>query len=104
MKIVRNTALDFLKARKLRREESAEAMFALASDYSPEKRDNALMLEQALAKLDPGERKIIYCVYYLDMTVREIAAELKMSKSAVQRAKDRAEKNLKSLLGGGTED
>ena len=70
MKIVRNTALDFLKARKLRREESAEAMFALASD----------------------------------MTVREIAAELKMSKSAVQRAKDRAEKNLKSLLGGGTED
>lgn len=104
MKIVRNTALDFLKARKLRREESAEAMFALASDYSPEKRDNALMLEQALAKLDPGERKIIYCVYYLDMTVREIAAELKMSKSAVQRAKDRAEKNLKSLLDGGTED
>ena len=103
IKIVRNTALDFLKARKLRAEVSTEEMFSLSSlDYSPDKRENAIMLEQAVAKLEPDERKIIYYIYYLDMTVREIASKLKLSKSAVQRLKDRAEKNLKILLDGGT--
>lgn len=32
------------------------------------------------------------------MTVREIADELNLSKSAVQRLKDKAEEKLKSLL------
>ena len=102
-KIVRNTALDFLRARNLHLEVSTEEFFSLSSlDYSPDKRDNAIMLEQAISKLDRDERKIIYYVYYLDMTVREIAAELNLSKSAVQRIKERAEKNLKSFLDGGT--
>lgn len=105
MKIVRNTALDFLKTRKLHREVSEDEFFSLASlDYSPEKRENAVMLEQALSKLEPDEKKIIYCVYYLDMTVREIAVKFNMSKSAVQRIKDRAEKRLKIFLGNGTND
>lgn len=103
IKIVRNTALDFLKAKKLRREVSDDEFYSLSStDYSPEKKENAIVLEQAIAKLEPDEKKIIYLIYYLDMTVREIAAELKISKSAVQRIKDRAEKRLKILLDGGT--
>ena len=69
-------------------------------DYSPEKRESAITLEQALAKLEPDDRAVIYRIYYLDMTVREIASELGLSKSAVQRVKDRAEKQLKTLLGG----
>ena len=102
-KIVRNTALDFLKSKKLKREVSDEEFYSLSSlDYSPERRENAIALEQALKKLEPDERKIIYLTYYLDMTVREIADELKLSKSAVQRLKDKAETKLKTFLGSGT--
>ena len=94
-KIVRNTALDFLRSRH--KEVSTEEFYSLTSlDYSPEKRENAVMLEQAISKLETDERKVIYCVYYLDMTVREIADELNLSKSAVQRTKERAEKKLKT--------
>lgn len=101
MKIVRNTALDLLKSRNLRGKVSTEEFYSLTSlDYSPEKRESAIMLEQALAKLEPDDRAVIYRIYFLDMTVREIASESGLSKSAVQRAKDRAEKQLKALLGG----
>ena len=41
---------------------------------------------------------MIYYRYYLDMTVREIAAETGMSKSAVARAAQNAEEKLKKLL------
>lgn len=99
MKIVKNTALDYLKSKKIRAEVSEEAFYSLSSlDYSPEKRENAIMLEGALTKLESDERKIIYFIYYLDMTVREIAGEMKMSKSAVQRLKEKAEEKLKNLL------
>ena len=99
MKIVRNTALDFIKAKKIRAEVSSEELYSLSSmDYSPERRENAIALEQAISKLEPDEKKIIYFVYYLDMTVREIASELKISKSAVQRLKDKAEEKLRNLL------
>ena len=103
MKIVRNTALDYLKSRKIRAEVSQEEFFSLSSlDYSPEKRENAIALEQAMSRLEPDEKKIIYLIYYLDMTVREAANELNLSKSAVQRLKEKAEAKLKTLLGGGT--
>ncbi|MCH5142739.1 MAG: sigma-70 family RNA polymerase sigma factor [Clostridiales bacterium] len=99
MKIVRNTALDFLKAKKTRAEVSSEVLFSLSSlDYSPERKESAIDLERAIAKLEPDEKKIIYFVYYLDMTVREIAGEMNMSKSAVQRLKEKAEEKLKNLL------
>ena len=99
MKIVRNTALDFLRAKKIRAEVSSDKLFSLSSlDYSPERRENAIALEQAISKLEPNEKKIIYFVYYLDTTVREIAKELNISKSAVQRLKEKAEEKLRNLL------
>ena len=99
MKIVKNTAIDYLKSKKVRAEVSSEEFFSLSSqDYSPEKRESAIALEQAMQKLEPDERKIIYLVYFLDLTVREIAGELNMSKSAVQRLKEKAEEKLKNLL------
>ena len=101
MKIVRNTALDFKRSRRLHPQVSTEEFFSLSSlDYSPEKRENAIVLEQALSKLDEDARKIIYYIYYLDMTIREIAAEMKISKSAAQRLKEKAEEKLKKLLSG----
>ncbi len=105
MRLVKNTALDFVRSRKARAEVSDELFFNLTSlDYSPEKRDEALELERAIARLEPDEKKVIYCKYYLDMSVREIAAANKQSKSAVQRAVERAERKLKNLLDGGTND
>ena len=103
MKIVRNTALDYVRSRNVRAEVSTEVMFNLSSlDYSPDKRDDAIMLEQAIDKLEPDEKKVIYYTYYLDMTVREIAEVLKCSKSAAQRTAERAERKLKIILSGGT--
>lgn len=99
MTIVRNTALD--SVRKRNKEISADELYSLSSsDYLPEGRENAIALESAMAKLDEVERKIIYCRYYLDMTVRETAAQLKMSKSAVQRNQENAENKIKIILSG----
>lgn len=102
MTIVRNTALDSVRRRK--REISVEEIFPLTSyDYGIGCRENALALESAIQKLDSDEQKIIYCRYYLDMTVREAAAALKISKSAAQRLQNRAEEKIKSFLNGTNE-
>ena len=99
MTIVRNTALDI--ARRRSKEISADELYSLSSsDYSPEGRENAIALEGAIAKLDEVERKIIYCRYYLDLTVRDTAAKLKISKSAVQRIQENAEDKIKLILSG----
>lgn len=99
MTIVRNTALDAV--RKRRKEVSVDEMFYLtSSDYLPESRENAIALEGAIGKLEENEKKVIYCRYYLDMTVRETAAQLKMSKSTVQRTQENAENKIKLFLVG----
>jgi RNA polymerase sigma-70 factor (ECF subfamily) len=105
MSIVRNTALDYIRKRRQHIEVSAEEIYNLSSsDYSPEKRENAIMLESALNKLAPDERKIIYLTYYLEMPLREIATELGISKSTADRKLQSAQKNLKILLNCGTND
>ena len=104
-KIVRNTALDFIRSNKVHKEVSAEDFYSLSSsDYSPEKRENAIMLETAIAKLDPDEKQVIYYRYYLDMSVRDIAKQLKCGKSTAQRLAERAERKLKNFLDGGTNE
>lgn len=103
LKIVRNTALDYLRKRKVTPTVQLDGIYTLTSaDYSPEKRENAIMLEQALGKLNEEERRAIFYTYYLDMTVRETAAEMKISKSGAARLIARAEENLKKLLSQGT--
>lgn len=103
IKIVRNTALDYVRSRKAHTAASAEEFYSLSStDYSPEKRESAIALEQAISKLDGDEKKVIYYTYYLDMTVREIATAMKCGKSTVQRISQRAETKLKNILYDGT--
>ena len=105
MRIVRNTAFDFLRKRKMRAEENLDAFFHLTDErYSPDRREEALALEAAMEKLTQEERKMIYYRYYLDFTVREIAQETGMSKSAVARAAQNAEEKLKRLLSAGQND
>lgn len=102
LKIVKNTALDLIKKKKAHPAASAEEFFSLtSSDYAPDKRDDAIMLEQALSRLDIDERRAIYLKYFIDLTVREIAAEMKISKSAADRLIKKAEENLKLTLNAG---
>lgn len=106
MRIVRNAALDFLRKNKRTATENIDDCFSLSDGtYSSEGRENALLLESAVKALPPLEKKMIYDRYFLDLTVREIAREEKMSKSSVERAIRRAEEMLKkSLQAGQTQD
>ena len=102
MRIVRNTAYDLLRRRKVRAEEDIDAFFHLTDErYRPERMEGALVLEEAVSRLAPLERRMIYYRYYLDFTLREIAKETGMSKSAVQRLVVSAEENLRRLLDAG---
>ncbi len=99
LRIVRNTALDYLRKRRRRAEISSECLFDLCDpDSSPEKIVAAVTLEQAIAKLAPDERRAIYMRYYLDMTVRETAEAMRLTRSSAERLIQRAETNLKNLL------
>lgn len=57
-----------------------------------------LSVETAMKNLDETERIIIQSTYFEEKTVREIAAELKISKSQVDRIKQRALKKLETYL------
>lgn len=99
MRIVRNCAFDLLRRRKVRAEEDIDEFFHLTDErYDPTQIERAVMLEEAVGKLAPEERRMIYYRYYLDFTVREIAKETGMSKSAVQRLTVSAEGKLRKLL------
>ncbi len=103
MKITRNIALDFLRKKGKRAEENIDDFFNLSDgSYSENKRDNAIMLEMAIKRLESTEKRLIYYTYYLDMTIREIAKEMGISKSAVSRQLKKAEENLKIFLNNGT--
>lgn len=105
MKIVRNTALDAVRKNRRHPTASAEEFYSLTSyDYAPERRENAIVLEQAISQLDEDEKKVIYFIYYLDMTLRETAAMMSCGKSTVQCIQERAEKKLKTTLSRGTND
>lgn len=101
MRIVRNTAFDYLRKRKVRAEEDLDAFFHLTDErYSPDRRDDALALEAAIAKLTAEEKRLVYLRYYLDFTIRDVAAELKISKSAAERRLNAVEQKLLALLAG----
>ena len=105
LKIVRNTALDYLRKCKRRAEVSCECLYNLTDENSsPEKIERALLLEQALSKLKDDERRVIYMRYYLDMTVREISEATALSRSSAERLIQRAEENLKKFLKSGKND
>lgn len=102
MKIVRNTCFSILRKRKVRAEENIDDFFSLTDkNYDPEKMDQAIIIESAISKLTTEQKKMIYYRYYIDLTVREIAKETGMSKSAVARKITQSEQALKELLGVG---
>ena len=102
MRIVRNSAFDLLRRRKIRTEEDIDDFFHLTDErYDARRVEQAVLLEDAVACLTREERKMIYYRYYLDFTVREVAKETGMSKSAVQRQTAAAEEKLRKILSEG---
>lgn len=98
-KIVKNTALNKLRNENLRRAENIDDIFGLSDgrDFF-EVSVSALDVKNALLRLNPKERMVIWLKYYNDMTVREIAAEANMKKTTVQDLIKRAEQKLSELL------
>lgn len=102
LKIVRNTALNTLKAEKNKKTEDIDEFYALASGDDEEEKSTTKILVETLMDLlaPPIVKQMIYLKYFLDMTVREIAKEVGMSKSYVAKKIAEAEEFMKNRLCG----
>ena len=102
LKIVRNTALNTLKAENNKKTEDIDEFYALASGDDEEEKSTTKILVETLMDLlaPPIVKQMIYLKYFLDMTVREIAKEVGMSKSYVAKKIAEAEEFMKSRLCG----
>lgn len=102
LKIVGNTALNTLKAEKNKKTEDIDEFYALASGDDEEEKSTTKILVETLMDLlaPPIVKQMIYLKYFLDMTVREIAKEVGMSKSYVAKKIAEAEEFMKSRLCG----
>ncbi len=98
-RIVRNTAINYVRSVRGRRWQSLDE-FDRASECSFEaKSESVLLAQQLMGELSPERREMIYMKYFLDMTVREIAAEIGKSKSYVSKEICKAEEQMKKKMG-----
>ena len=98
-KITQNCALNILRRERRHHAENIDDCFFLADPSDPfGLSENTVTLQNALSALDETEKKVVYQKYFMDFTVRDIAASLGMSKSTVQRTLDRAENKLRAYL------
>ena len=96
LRIVRNAAVDRLPDKRLAYTDDFSAI-APAED-GEERAADRLLAESLLASLSPERRHLIYCKYFLDMTVRAIAAEAGKSKSYIHKEIARAEEQMRNFL------
>jgi RNA polymerase sigma-70 factor (ECF subfamily) len=94
--IVRNTALNALKAQKLRTHSNIEDCAEPAQP--PADIDSKITVQKVLGMLDEKERLVIAMKYFEDKTVRQIAFELRQPSSTVQSIISRAEKKLRKYI------
>lgn len=98
--IARNTALNKLKSEKLKAGTDIDSFFDISDEgLTAERKDTALLVEDALKELEPRERTIVWLKYFNDLTVKEIANELNMPSSTVHFMLKKSEKKLKEILG-----
>lgn len=97
-RIVRNTALNYLK--KYGADMKSDDQFdAIVSESSFEEQSDArILVKQLLSALDPADAEMIYMKYFLEMTVREIARELSVSKSYVSKRIIEAERFMRDKM------
>lgn len=97
-RVVKNTALS--AAEKIRPDASLEDFHALSDGGGEEEKSAArLTVEKLISSLYPPELgRMIFMKYFMDMTVREIAAELGKSKSYVAKQIVKAEQQMRGML------
>lgn len=97
--VMRNTALNKLKAEKRRSAENIDDMYYLGDNAAEANQtQTSMIVKEALEHLTELQRQLIMMKYFEDLTVRAIAARLALSKSAVARELDKATKTLKEFL------
>lgn len=101
--ICRNTALDALRRSRHSREEPLSETME-SREPTPEeallRQERQQLLGQALARLRPEDRTLIYRKYYYRQSTRQMAAELGLTPRAVEGRLYRARTRLQELLGG----
>lgn len=100
-RIVRNTALNMAKSEGIRQAGALDEFTAVAdSENTVEEATSRVLVESLMNSLHPPiVREMIYMKYFLDMTVREIAKEIGMSKSYVAKEIVKAEEAMRRSLG-----
>ena len=99
-KITKNTALNTVKTMNNNPTIDIDE-FANISDDSDltNKTHTQLLVEQLMDSITPPiVKEMVYMKYFLDMSVREIAKEIKKSKSYVSKEIQKAETKMKNLI------
>lgn len=103
--LVRNRAIDFLRNRDLHRipelvdGDEARIKVSNRSESSPEKHEESVRLQVALAKLRPNEANAIRLFYFEGKSYEEIAKLLGLPLATVKSHLHRARRELRLLLG-----
>lgn len=100
-RIVRNTALNMAKSEGIRQSAVLDEFSLIADSENTVDEVTARVLTESLMNSlhPPIVREMIYMKYFLDMTVREIAKEIGMSKSYVSKEILKAEEAMRKSLG-----
>ncbi len=99
-RIVRNTALNALKANKGRNEQNIDEFVHLSDGRDlAEQSETHLLVEKIMNSLAPPiVKQMVYMKYFLDMSVRDIAKAVGKSKSYVSKEIVKAEEYMKNML------
>ena len=101
--IGRNLAIDFLRQRERRHELPLEDYVEMPDEgqnllASYIKEEQKLRLHQAMAKLKPEYRQVLWLRFFEDLSGKEAAAVMKKSVHATEMLLSRAKKELKNEL------
>ena len=99
-KITKNTALNTIKTLNNNPTIDIDEFKNISDDNDlTNKSHTQLLVEQLMNSLTPPiVKQMIYMKYFLDMSVREIAKEIKKSKSYVSKEIQKAEEKMKNLI------
>lgn len=99
-KITKNTALNTVKTMNNNPTIDIDEFASISDDSDlTNKTHTQLLVEQLMDSITPPiVREMVYMKYFLDMSVREIAKEIKKSKSYVSKEIQKAETKMKNLI------
>ena len=98
--VARNKAFDLLRSRQdtLPLEDSMMELDLPSVEEEAERRDNALLVEKALMRLDRPQRELFVRHYYYGQTVKEAAEEMQLNVSTAKTWLARGREELKIIL------